>query len=60
MISVAGVNEPLAIFGLSSDEKPTAANGSTKVPNGCIFICIDDTSRAFIYDKAGDKWYPIK
>lgn len=46
MISVAGVNEPLAIFGLSSDEKPTKANGSDKVPNGCIFIAIDDTSKA--------------
>lgn len=60
MISVAGVNEPLAIFGLSSDEKPTKANGSDKVPNGCIFICIDDTSKAWIYDRENDRWCAVK
>lgn len=59
MISVAGINEPLCIFGLSSDTKPTKANGAT-VPNGCLFICIDDTSKAWIYDKQGDRWCVVR
>lgn len=60
MISVAGVTEPLAIFGLSTDEKPTKANGNTKVPNGCIFICIDATDKAWIYDRENDRWCVVK
>lgn len=54
MISIEGVNEAVVLWGLSSDTKPTAAAGQTKVPNGAMFICIDNKS-VFVYDKSGDR-----
>ena len=60
MITVAGVNDTMCLFGLSTDEKPTKANGKGNVPNACLFICIDDTSRAYIYDKQGDRWCVVR
>lgn len=60
MITVAGVNDPVCIFGLTTDEKPTKANGKGNVPNGCLFIAIDNTSKAWIYDKENDRWCTVK
>lgn len=59
MITIDGVNNTNCLWGLSTDEKPTKANGKI-VPNATIWICIDDTSKAFVYDKEGDRWYPVK
>ena len=60
MRTVDGVNNTNAIWGLSSDEKPTAANGSPNVPNATLWITIDDTSKVYIYDKENDRWLPVK
>ena len=59
MITIDGVNNTNCLWGLSSDEKPTMAKGQM-VPNGTLWICIDDTSKAYVYDKEGDKWWPVK
>ena len=55
MITVDGVNNTNAIWGLSTDQKPTKANGHANVPNATLWITIDDTSKVFIYDKDGDR-----
>ena len=60
MISVDGVNTTNAIWGLSSDPKPTKANGYPNVPNATLWITIDDTSKVFIYDAENDRWLPVK
>ena len=60
MITVDGVNNTNAIWGLSTDVKPTKANGHANVPNATLWITIDDTSKVFIYDKDGDRWCPVK
>lgn len=60
MITIDGVNNTNCLWGLSSDEKPTRANGKGNVPNATLFICIDDTSKAYIYDKENDRWMPIR
>ena len=60
MITVDGVNNTNAIWGLSTDTKPTKANGHANVPNATLWITIDDTSKVFIYDKDGDRWIAVK
>ena len=60
MITIDGVNTTNCIWGLSTDQKPTKANGNDKVPNATIWITIDDTSKAYIYDRENDKWHPVK
>lgn len=58
MISVSGINEDTCIWCLSSDPKPTAATGQTKIPNGMLLIQMD-TKKVFVYDKENDAWRPF-
>ena len=43
--------------GLSTDTKPTAANGYD-VPHGSTWINMDDGS-AYMYNKNNDTWYEV-
>lgn len=43
--------------GLSTDEKPTAANGFD-VSHGTTYFCMDTTD-CYMYDKNTDTWYEI-
>lgn len=45
------VNHAAEFFGLTSDEKPTG-----DIPNGSIYVCIDDTSQTYFYDKENNQW----
>ena len=42
-------------YGLSTDEKPTAATGVTNIPNGSTLYCMDDQV-TFMYDAENDEW----
>lgn len=46
------------IFGLSTEEKPTIANGGTPVPDKTIFVELD-TAEGYFYDKDADTWNSI-
>lgn len=44
------------IFGKSSDEKPTVANGAEEIaPDGSIFVELD-TGEGYYYDSTADTW----
>lgn len=59
IIRVGGssVDQSADLRGLSTDTKPTAANGDN-VPHGSTWINMDDGS-AFMYNKDTDTWYEM-
>lgn len=42
-------------YGLSTDEKPTKATGTSGIPNGSTLYCMD-TQVTFMYDVENDEW----
>lgn len=53
----SAVDKSADLRGLSTDTKPTAANGKD-VPHGSTFICMDDGS-TYMYNKNNDTWYEV-
>ena len=53
----SSVDRSADIRGLSTDTKPTKANGN-EVPHGSTFICMD-TGECFMFDANNDTWYQI-
>ena len=52
----SATNRPLCeIVGLSTDTKPTAADGYD-VPHGSTWLCLD-TADVWFYNKNNDTWY---
>ena len=51
------VDKSADLRGLSTDIKPTAANGEN-IPHGSTFLCMDN-SECFMYNKNDDTWYQI-
>ncbi len=54
----SAVDHSADLRGLSTDTKPTAANGDN-VPHGSTWINIDDGGTAYMYDKNTDTWYQV-
>jgi len=46
------------IFGLSTEVKPTVANGGDPVPDKTIFVELD-TAEGYYYEKDTDTWNTI-
>ena len=53
----SSVDRSADLRGLSTDTKPTTANGND-VPHGSTWINMDDGS-TFMYNKNNDTWYAI-
>lgn len=51
------VDHSADLRGLTTDTKPTAANGDD-VPHGTTWINMDDGS-AYMYNKNNDTWYEV-
>ena len=51
----SNVDRSADLRGLSTDTKPTAANGYD-IPHGSTYIYMD-TGACFMYDKENDTWY---
>ncbi len=45
------INKSAEFFGLTGDPMPTG-----DIPNGSIYVCIDDTSQTYFYDKENNQW----
>ena len=53
----SAVDHSADLRGLSTDTKPTAANGDN-VPHGSTFIEMD-TGDGYMYNKNNDTWYAV-
>ena len=53
----SSVDHSADLRGLSTDTKPTAANGDN-VPHGSTFLCMD-TATIYMYNKNDDTWYQV-
>ena len=53
----SAVDRSADLRGISTDTKPTAANGDN-VPHGSTWINMDDGS-VFMYNKNNDTWYEM-
>ena len=51
------VDHSADLRGLSTDTKPTAANGND-VPHGSTFLCMDN-GEMWMYNKNNDTWYLV-
>ena len=49
------VAEPMELYGLSGDSKPTEKFKGTKIENGSSFLEMD-TSKVYLYDAENDEW----
>lgn len=47
--------EPMELYGLSGDSKPTEKFKGTKIENGSSFLEMD-TSKVYLYDAENDEW----
>ena len=47
--------EPMELYGLSGDTKPTEKFKGTKIENGSSFLEMD-TSKVYLYDAENDEW----
>lgn len=47
--------EPMELYGLSGDSKPTVKFKGTKIENGSSFLEMD-TSKVYLYDAENDEW----
>ena len=53
----SSVDHSADLRGLSTDTKPTAANGND-VPHGSTFLCMD-SGEMWMYNKNNDTWYLV-
>ena len=53
----SAVDRSADLRGISTDTKPTAANGND-IPHGSTWINMDDGS-VFMYNKNNDTWYEM-
>ena len=53
----SAVDHSADLRGLTTDTKPTAANGDN-VPHGSTWVNMDDGS-AYMYNKNNDTWYEV-
>ena len=47
--------EPMELYGLSGDSKPTDKFKGAKIENGSSFLEMD-TSKVYLYDAENDEW----
>ena len=49
------ISQPMELYGLSTDTKPTVKFKNTKIENGSSFLELD-TGDLFLYDGENDQW----